>query len=199
VLAGEPPIDWNAIKTEAEVRDVLGSGARERSMAAVVEREVLARKRRALLLYGTTHLLHNLRGGGVNLYEQHYPGLTLVIDAVVGCSGRGADRTQELERRMSGWPVPSLAFIANTSLTTLDDPLPSPFGRWSQSVDAVLYLGPTALLLRQPMPAHLLLDSTSMSEMRRRATIPTAASDRAKDLLDAAKILSSEANPFLCG
>src|SRR5579884_486535 len=55
VLAGEPSIDWNAVTTEAQVRDILGSGARERSMASVVEREVLGKHRKALLLYGTTH------------------------------------------------------------------------------------------------------------------------------------------------
>jgi len=32
------------------------------------------------LLYGTGHLLHSFEFGGVNLYERHYPGTTLVID-----------------------------------------------------------------------------------------------------------------------
>jgi hypothetical protein len=54
VLLGDPPIEWNDVHTP---QDILRWGAdRERHPAQVVEREVLAKHHRALLIYGGGHL-----------------------------------------------------------------------------------------------------------------------------------------------
>jgi hypothetical protein len=55
VLAGDPPIDWDHVKT---ANDAGRYFARDESIASVMEKEVLARHRRALMLFGTFHLMH---------------------------------------------------------------------------------------------------------------------------------------------
>jgi hypothetical protein len=122
-----------------------------------------------------------------------------VIDVNAGCAGPGGARVSEIDRRAAKWPVPSVSVIRNTSLMEIDGLNPNPiFGRWSESVDAILYLGPSDLGLTQPMPAHIWLDSAYLAELGRRYAIPGAASARAKTLIDPASIRESEVNPFVC-
>jgi hypothetical protein len=207
VLAGEPPVDWNLVKSESEATSFLSS--RDAHMALVMEKEVFAKHRKALLLYGTGHLRHGLGpqgwGLGVALYEKHYPGVTLVID--VHGTGPGCDlpiskRYGELEARLAAWPVPSLARVKDTWLATVEDitggPTPPGWPRWSVSIDAYLYLGPRDLLLYEPAPAHVWLDTAYLAELRRRASIPGAATPRARDQLDPEKVREREANPLFC-
>src|SRR4029077_20703067 len=72
VLAGEPPIDWDQIKS---FQDILKLGPRDASIAAVMEKEVLAKHRKALMLFGTFHLFHmsGVRPSAVSMYEKDYP------------------------------------------------------------------------------------------------------------------------------
>jgi hypothetical protein len=178
--------------TPADINYFLGSGARESNMARVVEQEVLAKGRKALVIYGSGHLYRTMRGSGVAQYEKRYPGVTLVIDALVGCEGN-----EEMDRRTATWPVPSLAMIRGTSLVEMDAVYPDIFGRWSANVDAALYLGPTALQLRQPMPAHIWMDSAYIADLRKRYAAG-GASNRAKALIDSAAIVQAGREPFLC-
>src|SRR5262249_49366763 len=57
VLLGEPPIDWSRLQTPADLRAWEESPAGDRDAFGVdlIRREVLAKKRRALLLYGSGH------------------------------------------------------------------------------------------------------------------------------------------------
>jgi hypothetical protein len=52
VLAGDPPIDWDQIKS---FQDILKPGPRDTSIASVMEKEVLSKHRKALMLFGTFH------------------------------------------------------------------------------------------------------------------------------------------------
>lgn len=54
VLLGDPPIRWEEVKTKAD--HLKWIGMREIFPAEVVQREVLAKHRRALLVYGVGHL-----------------------------------------------------------------------------------------------------------------------------------------------
>lgn len=54
VLLGDPPIEWERVHTKA---DFLKFFDRDPSMANVVQREVLAKKRKALLIAGGMHLI----------------------------------------------------------------------------------------------------------------------------------------------
>jgi hypothetical protein len=86
ILAGDPSIDWSKIRDRSEV--MLD---RDATTASVMEKEVLAKHRKALMLFGTFHLFHRNgtapRGleSAVQRYEKEYPGLTFVIgDAMTG-------------------------------------------------------------------------------------------------------------------
>ena len=114
VLAGDSPIDWSKIKTAA---DFAGGQfmMRNPTTASVMEKEVLSKHRKALMLFGTGHLYHNHRGpmllaSAVEMYEKNYPGVTLVITDHTGfASYSPAEKyNDEFEARVAAWPIPSL-------------------------------------------------------------------------------------------
>ena len=149
MLAGDPPIDWSKVKDR---QDLKAFGERDASIAAVVEREVLAKHRKALMIFGYRHLTHD-GGGAVGTYERRgHPGVTFVIVAHNGFDG---------EERLASWPIPSLAVIRGTWLAD----------KVEEKVDGYLYLGPRDQLLYEPVPARAILDTVYMAEMRRRLSV----------------------------
>jgi hypothetical protein len=108
VLAGDPPIDWSKVKTPQD----FGRGqflARDISIASVMEKEVLSKHRKALMLFGTAHLFHE-ENTAVGLYEKDHPGVTLVIADHTGFGNWTPleKYNDQFEARMASWPVPSL-------------------------------------------------------------------------------------------
>jgi hypothetical protein len=121
VLAGDPAFDWSKVRGPGDV-----PGVRDDSIASVMEKEVLSKHRRALMLFGTFHLFH--RGTtprtfptAVELYEKDYPGVTMVIADHEGFGNWTAlaKYNDEFEARMASWPVPTL--IQNLQGTWLAD------------------------------------------------------------------------------
>jgi hypothetical protein len=168
VLAGDPPLDWNRAKDQSEV--MLD---RDANVASVMEKEVLSKHRRALMLFGTFHLFHSNNTAPIGLesavqqYERNYPGVTLVIGTVmVFDNSTPPPVDSELEARMASWPVPSL--VQNIKGTWLGDVDKYYF---SKMVDAYLYLGPVDFILAEPRPAEIFLNKDYMAELRRRAAI----------------------------
>jgi hypothetical protein len=165
VLAGDPPLDWSKVK---EQKDVMLD--RDDNIAAVMEKEVLSKHRKALMLFGTFHLFHNNkyapRGleSAVHFYEKDYPGVTMVIGSAI-VSGP-SETPANVEARMASWPVPSL--VQNLKDTWLMNVNPYFF---SKMVDAYLYLGPADFLLAEPRPAEIFLNREYMQELQRRAEI----------------------------
>jgi hypothetical protein len=118
VLAGDPPVDWSRVKTREDLRPF---GDRDAHIASVMEREVLARRRKALMIFGARHLMHG-GGGAVGRYEAHgYPNRTWVVIAHNGFGNHTplARYNGELERRMVSWPVPSLVGLKGAWLDDL--------------------------------------------------------------------------------
>ena len=66
VLLGDPPIDWDKVHTLEELRKWLN---RDAHAVDVIRREVLAKGRRALVIYGDEHLARNA-GSIVTLLEK---------------------------------------------------------------------------------------------------------------------------------
>jgi hypothetical protein len=158
VLALDPPIDWSKVKSQEDRRPYRN---RDASIASVMEREVLSKHRKALIIIGVGHLSD--RGYG---YEQKYPNATFVIDVWgFGGDAHWAKYNDALEKRMSSWPIPSLVRIKGAWLADL------PLAYYSPGVDAYLYLGPRDLLLRQFIPAKTAMDTAYMAELQRRADI----------------------------
>jgi hypothetical protein len=170
VLAGDPPVDWNRVKNKAEV--MLD---RDASIASVMQKEVLSKHRKALMLFGTFHLFHTNDLAPVGLesavqrYEKYYPGVTMVIaDQLVFVNSTDVSKydSSEVEARMASWPVPSL--VQNLDGTWLADVDKAYF---SKMVDAYLYLGPSDLLLVEPRPAEIFSNKIYMAELKRRALV----------------------------
>jgi hypothetical protein len=122
VLACDPPIDWSKIKSPAD----FGRGQylmRDPSIASVMEKEVLSKHLKALMLFGTGHLFH-VGNTAVALYEKDYQGVTLVIADHKGFGNWTplAQYNGDFEARMASWPVPSLVqAIKGTWLADLLD------------------------------------------------------------------------------
>jgi hypothetical protein len=108
VLACDLPIDWSKVKT----RQDFARGQflmRDPGIASVIEKEVLSKHRKALMLFGTAHLFHE-EDTAVGLYEKDYPGLTLVVADHTGFGNWTPleKYNDQFEARMASWPVPSL-------------------------------------------------------------------------------------------
>ncbi|MGC2163910.1 MAG: hypothetical protein WA634_18555 [Silvibacterium sp.] len=226
VLAADPPIDWSKVKTGRD----FGHGQflnRDPSIAAVMEKEVLSKHRKALMLFGTAHLFHE-EGTAVGIYEKDYPGVTLVIADHTGFGNWTplAKYNDEFEARMASWPVPSL--VQEMKGTWLADLLDMTYssgnitfgvtdggklpagpakpkgtfakvpveagGKFSEMVDAYLYLGPRDLLLNEPTPAEIFLDKDYMTELRRRAAI--MGGGPITDEANPEKVSDRDSNPF---
>jgi hypothetical protein len=81
VLAADPPIDWDRVKS---FEDYQRFYPRDVSIASVMKKEVLSRHRKALMVFGTFHLIHGaptegVHASAVSIYEQEYPNVTFVI------------------------------------------------------------------------------------------------------------------------
>ncbi|MGB8542917.1 MAG: hypothetical protein WCD49_14905 [Candidatus Acidiferrales bacterium] len=194
VLAADPPIDWSKVSDKSDT--ILD---RDGSIASVMEKEVLSKHRRALMLFGTFHLFHSNSSSPVKLetaverYEKHYPGVTLVIaDQIVFYNPADLAKFngRELEARMASWPVPSV--VQNLKGTWLADMNKTYF---SEMADAYLYLGPSDLLLAEPRPAEILFDKEYMAELQRRAEIIGV--EPLKDLVNPNTLSDNNFSPFL--
>jgi len=137
VLLGEPPIDRDRANPISD---------RNRFAARVIEREVLGRRRRALLNYGSGHFVRRTESTSlVTLLERNSRGKVFNIWTNVASLG-------PLQDDVDSWPVPSLALVRDTPLgvanfasyfppTVFDIPIDLRVPMQDQ-FDAVLYLGP---------------------------------------------------------
>jgi hypothetical protein len=212
ILAGDPPFDWEQIKTVEDLRKAVLSLRRDTSIASVMESEVLARHRKVLMLMGTFHMLHGT--GAVAMYERKYPGSTFVISEL---GTFGTNQTDLSNGPFATWPIPALARIKATWVGRLDlsrflpppnvvdqdcnphNDFPAPLRKPVEELfDAVLYLGPQDLRLWEKVPADIVLDSDYMKERRRRSALPgspTATPVPASDGLER-QIFDRAANPL---
>lgn len=188
VLAGDPPVDWSKVRTFEDGRPFMD---RDASIASVMEKEVLAKHRKALMIFGALHLMHGSRGA-VGRYEADgHPNVTYVVIAHNGF-GNGTPLARyggELEQRMASWPVPSLVGLKGTWLDDLAYGYFFPDesgGRISDRVDGYLYLGPGSTLLNDPIPASVVLDKAYMAELQRRADTRGGATGADRILQEAA-------------
>jgi hypothetical protein len=165
VLLGDPPADPAKIRSADDKNYVLDlQKQRDAHFAAVVEREVLAKGRRALLLAGSGHLLRGIQdnfkqpNAGTLLDKQH-PGKLFVVDPLVLPPGNHQEGVlRRVQAATAGWSRPSCALLAGTWLGALtEDSRPwinsmayramnAAATRYAAQADAVLYLGPGEFL-----------------------------------------------------
>ena len=138
VLFGEPPIDRDRADPNSD---------RNRFAARLIEREVLGRKRRALISYGSGHFVRRTASDSlVTLLERN--ARAKVFNIWTNVTSLGA-----IQDDVDSWPAPSLALVRNTPLgianfaryfppTVFDIP-PDLRVPMQDQFDAVLYLGQT--------------------------------------------------------
>jgi hypothetical protein len=210
VLAGDPAIDWDQIKS---FEDVIRLVHRDEGIASVMEKEVLSKHRKALMLFGTFHLFHSVSGNAVSIFEKDYPNLTFVISEL---GVFDTDLPTLSSSRLETWPIPSLALAKGTWLGALDLSHFIPPGTridqdcnvhhdfpkalqkpMEELVDGFLYLGPQDLRLREKIPADIALDVSYRAEFQRGgATIgfPNAASETPQEFDQ--EIVKAAADPL---
>jgi hypothetical protein len=184
VLGGDPPIDWDKVTTSEEARKFLD---REPSIASVMEKEVLSRHRKALMLFGTFHLFH-AADSAVSRYEKTYPNVTFVLSDL---GIYDASRKPGSSSPFAAWPNPSLLSAQGTWLgnLALSDIIPPPIRSNSADckvtigfppelqkpmavlVDGLLYLGPQEHRLGELFPASVAIDTEYIAELQRRDSL----------------------------
>lgn len=87
MLLGDPPIDWATVTSLSQIPS--GTAQRDSYAASVIQQEVLAKGRKALLCYGLPHLLHfdNPTPSTVSLVQQRTGVRTYTIGDLVPLQG----------------------------------------------------------------------------------------------------------------
>ena len=177
ILAGDPPIDWSKTQTNKEWGRMLFR--RDSHFAEIVEREVMAKGRKALLIIGAAHLVRRLDKNNVTgRIESLRPQSMFIIVP----HGGFWERNDELEPRLTSWKVGSLALLKGTWLGSLHPRLRWPQmkdaklidskaePRFEDVADAWLYVGPRDLLT-EAMPFPGIYRDEYWNELNRRHLI----------------------------
>ena len=111
VWLGGKPIDWSTIRTKEDVAKVVG-GQPDRYTADLIEEQILAKNRKALLIYGIFHFYD--KGELGELLRQRHPGTLFVITPYTGFADRSCSDSFDL--KTANWPVPALATVRGNEL-----------------------------------------------------------------------------------
>jgi hypothetical protein len=210
VLLGDPPIDWTEVKTGADHFRWLGM--RDSYPAALVQVEVLAKRRKALLVWGHMHFQRRQIVSNFDMSDWRMQTIVSLIEraspARVFTIWRLDEELEKLVPGLASWAVPSLALTRGTTLGETDvarlsprlalarmtvkgDALvPLPREQWlslpvEEQLDAVLYLGPAARMTEVTTPAQACAQPGFLEERLRRIAltgIPAFEADRVKQV-----------------
>jgi hypothetical protein len=157
VLAGDPPINWDVVQSRDDIAPFLSF--RDEHFASLVRYEVLAKRRKALIIIGALHIERH--AGKPGLIEQQV--LNAFVKSYVITPGMSMFRDDPPDARFVAWPAPSVMEMRGTWVGAQ----PSREGTWSQIADAFLYLGPLSTLTQGGEPFDL--EGTPYgTELRRR-------------------------------
>lgn len=162
VLLGDPPIDWEAVRTADDLR--IGSAGRSRYPADVIVREVLAKGRHVLVIYGAFHLWRqNLQGPNLIERLERQEGVNTFVIITHPLASLDV-----LGSNPASWPVPSIALTRGSSL--------------ENQLDAILYLGPPSGRKTSHLTGALCSDARYRDMRTRRMAL--AGNGKAAELLD---------------
>ena len=167
ILLGDPPIDWTTTNTRDDHFKWLAQ--RDSYPAALIQTEVIAKNRRALVVYGHFHyqrfnMASNLAMDDwrmqtiVSLVERAGPTRIFTVWTL-------SDELTDAIPETASWPRPAFAAVRGTPLGRLDiarlypkrprmqfgdgKPIPVPIEAWAplpveRQLDAVIYLAPSS-------------------------------------------------------
>jgi len=195
VWLGDPPIDWLQVKTKDQWQVM--EDQRDSYPTALIEREILDKGKKALVIYGTGHFA--VYPGGISLpspvvlhrslnmrarFDTRHPGALYVISPYIGYTSAAC--TEKFERHFPGISAPSLISPVRGSALEADIASPgcAPLAKIPQVTQedydisrpqfagldshALLYLGPRKSLTEGPLVPDLYLDGEFRAEMDRR-------------------------------
>jgi hypothetical protein len=173
LLLGDPPINWDTIHSGKDWIDFMRSplGNRDGFPSGLIQREVLAKGRHALVVYGVMHLLR-----GAASFHSAQGVTSRRMDSVVDLLERdGAsvftifvNSSSDLELLQSdvrSWKEPSLFLLKGTIPGAADFTFYCPIGKpnvrvgpMDEKFDAVLYLGHPLTFTYSPISPGLVTD-----------------------------------------
>jgi len=182
VLLGDPPIEWEHVASAADFQKWLEQ--RDSFPADLIRREVLAKNRRALVVYGQMHFQ---RRNVMSNYDMSWPIAQTLVSLVEHDAPRSvftiwpiAD-LERLEPSAASWQVPSIVALAGTTLGALDfaalrppneprvsveggNVVPIPRDQWKslpaeEQLDAVMNEGPREAITFAKSASSLCADS----------------------------------------
>lgn len=201
VLLGDPPIDWDTVKSRQDWLRWLGQ--RDSYPASLIEREVVAKHRKALVVYGEGHFMRknvfwNLsdKEAALQRFQRPIGSLAVLLERagvrVFSIYTNTLADLAKVEPNVQQWSAPKLALVAGTSLdrffpwemytvnreTGIEERVQADSERspkMSEQFDAILYLGPSTTITMSKLPASSCADDTYMSMRERRALIVSTA------------------------
>jgi hypothetical protein len=181
ILLGDPPVEWNKVQTWDDLRKWTQNNNRNVHAAELIRREVLAKHRRALIVYGDGHIWRKALGrtivdlletdGGTKVFA-------IATPPVVDLAGLQAD--------VGSWRTPAIAILRGTVLGAVTFPTYYPDGlgdatirfnslRMEDQDDALLYLGPPSTITFGRLPVARCEDAGYMEmRLRRIALMPNS-------------------------
>jgi len=187
VLLGDPPIDWDNVKNKADLRKWIVQ--RDSYPAHLVQREVLDRKRRALLVYANGHLQKKEILTNYDMSDWQSQTIVSLLERAGTrvFTVRAEGSLKEWQPDTASWKSPALTIIRDTVLGAadyseyedpgqryrirgIDDFVPLPKEQWARMraeevIDAVLYFGPDSDRSNAPLMRSL-CDDPSYLKMR---------------------------------
>jgi hypothetical protein len=191
VLLGDTPIDWSTIHSAGDLMKVMETG-RDAYAVGVIQKEVLARKRRALIIYGDQHLIR--RNVIPNAPQPWARGLVAQLER----PGIATLFTVHPETRKdwtawqadtASWPKPSLTITRDTAIgRALFSEPPQRAVHMEEQFDALLYIGPPSTMTQSRLSPALCADPQYMQMRLARLDLvppPPGAPMKLGDLLKA--------------
>jgi hypothetical protein len=173
VLLGDPPIDWANVSGKDDI--LRWMAMRDHFAADLVRKEVLAKNRRALLIFGDGHFFRSgPEATVVSLIEKEAPGTVFSIAAPTSLDLRA------IQPDVANWRSPSVTLLRGTKLG--EAPL-GPYyelggGEWESlpmesQFDAILYLGlPSTITLSVPSKSRCSDPTYLKMRLGRMALVP---------------------------
>jgi len=164
VVLGDPYADWDAIKDREDLGPFLSN--RDSWFASVVKDEVLAKKRRALLVMGWGHFLRRNGPGEIEKQFRAAGASTYLI--VFGTNAVGG--YDDLDKRFDAWSMPAIVEFRGNWVGELSampvlmgGTAPPTSMKLGEVADALLYVAPRDALT-QVFMARPELDGTAYGE-----------------------------------
>jgi hypothetical protein len=179
VLLGDPPIDWSAVRSGDDLESWMD---RDGHAVTVIRREVLARKRRGLIIYGDQHLVR--KNTRLDAADDWANGVVarLEKDGSARVFNIHTDTRLDMtaiQGDIATWTKPSLTMLRGTTLgQTVMEPGP---GRkpvqMQEQFDAIVYLGSPGTMTIATLSPALCANERYLAMRSSRLTLRPAPGD----------------------